>query len=274
MMTKAFVTGWPVSHSKSPLLHGYWIKEHEIDGSYEPVAVEPESFKTFINELQNSKFVGGNVTMPHKEAAFEYTEKTGSAANKLGAVNTLWFENGKLNGDNTDAYGFSANLDDYHSEWRDMKQALVLGAGGASRAVIYSLIEAGFDQVHIVNRTVERAQSLVERFGDKTSAHSFNDAKFLMTQTNLLVNTTSIGMDGSQSSALPNLEGLPDHALVTDIVYTPLQTPLLEAAAHRGLRTIDGLGMLLHQAVPGFEKWFGVRPKVTGALRNYILEQS
>lgn len=270
-MKKAFVTGWPIKHSKSPMLHGFWLKQYGIEGSYEAHGVEPENFEQFLKDLPINEFAGGNVTIPHKEVAFVNVDQLDDAAAAIGAVNTLWLEDGKLCGGNTDAYGFSANMDQFASEWREGKKAIVMGAGGAARAIIYAILEAGFEEVHIVNRTLERAEILARLFGDKCKAHPWDALQDLLSQTDFIVNTTSIGMAGSDASVMPDLSTLPKSAIVTDIVYTPLETPFLKSANALGLKTVDGLGMLLHQAVPGFEKWFGIRPEVTDELRDYIL---
>ncbi len=270
-MKKAFVTGWPISHSKSPALHGFWLDSYGIDGAYEAVAVEEANFPEFLNNLTNSGYCGGNVTIPHKEAAFEIISWKDTAAEKIGAVNTIWHEEGMVKASNTDAYGFSANLDDYAPEWRDGKKAVVLGAGGASRAILYALQEARYETIHIVNRTKVRAESLANQFGAGCKAHGLDELSQILMGTDFFVNTTSIGMAGKEQSTLPDLSNLSPACLVTDIVYTPLLTPLLELAAGRGNKVVDGLGMLLHQAVPGFEKWFGIRPEVTPQLRNHIL---
>jgi len=270
-MKKAFVTGWPIHQSKSPMLHGFWLKHYGLEGSYEAVGVEPENFEKFLNDLISSEFAGGNVTLPHKEVAFAKVDQLDDAAAAIGAVNTLWLENEKLCGGNTDAYGFSANMDQFAPEWRNGKKAIVMGAGGAARAIIYAILEAGFDEVHIVNRTYERAENLAKLFGEKCQAHKWDELPALLSGTDFIVNTTSIGMAGSDASMMPDLATLPKSAIVTDIVYTPLETPFLKSANELGLKTVDGLGMLLHQAVPGFEKWFGIRPEVTDELREYIL---
>ena len=272
-MKKAFVAGWPVSHSMSPALHGFWLDELSLEGSYEAVPVAPEKFEDFIKELPGSGFVGGNVTIPHKEMAFQLADARDEAAEAIGAVNTLWLENGKVHGGNTDAYGFSENMNQNAPNWRKGGSAIVLGAGGASRAVIYAIIEAGFANIHIVNRTVERAQNLCTRFGSGCEAHAWDALSELLPDTDFLVNTTPMGMGDDDNSWLVDLSGLKDTAIVSDIVYTPLETPLLASAKEASLRTVDGLGMLLHQAVPGFEKWFGSRPTVSMKLRNYILDR-
>lgn len=274
MTRRAFITGWPVSHSKSPMLHGYWLNEFGISGIYEAAPVESEKFKDFIASLPASGFVGGNVTIPHKEQAFELIANRSAAAEEIGAVNTIWIEGDIIYADNTDSYGFMANLDQQSPGWRKHKKATVLGAGGASRAVIHGLLSAGFTEIRIANRTISRASALSDRFGKATSAHGLDAVPELLGDSDVLVNTTSIGMSGNQEGSLPPLDAMPAHSLVTDIVYTPLITPLLASARERGLETVDGLGMLLHQAVPGFEKWFGKRPEVTQGLRNHILEAS
>ena len=253
------------------MLHGFWLKHYGIEGSYEAHGVEPENFEQFLKDLPNSGYAGGNVTLPHKETAFENIIQLDHAASAIGAVNTLWLEDQKLCGGNTDAYGFSANMDEFAPQWRNGKTAIVLGAGGAARAIIYSLIEAKFEKIYIINRTLERAENLAIRFGNQCEAHGWDDLQDLLSGTDFIVNTTSIGMAGSDASMMPDLSSLPKSAIVTDIVYTPLETPFLKSANALGLKTVDGLGMLLHQAVPGFEKWFGIRPEVTKELRDYIL---
>ncbi|MER9306730.1 shikimate dehydrogenase [Mesorhizobium sp. M0293] len=266
---KAFVTGHPIKHSRSPKIHGYWLAKHGIDGSYEAIDVAPENFAGFVKTLQANNYRGGNVTIPHKEAAFALAERRDQAAQEIGAVNTLWFEDGALWGGNTDAHGFAANLDDYAPGWASNGPAVVLGAGGASRAVIHALKERGVADIRIVNRTLARAMELRDRFGAGVSAHGMAATGELLADAGLLVNTTALGMHGNEGlSADPAV--LPDHAIVTDIVYVPLETPLLAAARARNLKTVDGLGMLLHQAVPGFERWFGIRPQVTAELRALI----
>ena len=268
--TRAFVCGHPIAHSRSPLIHGYWLKQHAIDGSYKAVDVAPADFARFAATLADQGYAGGNVTIPHKEAAFAAAARRDAAAEMIGAVNTLWLEDGALVGGNTDAAGFAANLDDHAAGWESAGPAVVLGAGGAARAVIHALQQRGVSDIRVINRTVARAQELADRFGTGVSAHGSEAAGELLGDAGLLVNTTSLGMHGDAS--LPADPGrLPPGAIVTDIVYVPLETPLLAAARQRGLKTVDGLGMLLHQAVPGFEKWFGVRPKVTEELRALVI---
>lgn len=267
---KAFVTGHPIAHSRSPRIHGHWLATYGIDGSYRAIDVAPGDFAEFVGTLEANGYRGGNVTIPHKEAAFALVPRRDDAAEAIGAVNTLWFEDGTLWGGNTDGHGFAANLDEHAPGWAANGPAVVLGAGGASRAVIHALIERGVSDIRIVNRTLARARELSHRFGGGVSAHGVAATGELLADAGLLINTTALGMHGNEGlSADP--AGLPDHAVVTDIVYVPLETPLLAAARARGLKTVDGLGMLLHQAVPGFERWFGVRPEVTAELRRMIL---
>lgn len=267
---RAFVCGHPVAHSRSPLIHGHWLKELGIDGSYERIDIRPADIRAFIAGLPGSGFAGGNVTIPHKEAAFETVSSRDGEAEAVGAVNTLWIENGKVCGGNTDAIGFAANLDDRASDWRGRDRAVVLGAGGAARAVVHAILSAGYARVDITNRTPARALELADLFGDRVRGHGNDAIDALLPAADLVVNTTSLGMDGD--SSLPaDVAALPDHALVTDIVYVPLETPFLRAASARGLKTVDGLGMLLHQAAPGFERWFGTRPAVTQQLRDLVI---
>ena len=266
---KAFICGHPISHSRSPIIHNYWLKQLGIAGNYTAIDVAPETFPQFISGLNEAGLVGGNVTIPHKEAACALVEKRDAAAELIGAVNTLWLEEGVVHGGNTDAHGFAANLDDSVPGWSSSERAVVLGAGGASRAVVFALQQRGIKSIRLVNRTLERAQELARRFGARVSAHELVALPELITEADLLINTTSLGMHGNGTPA--DVTRLPNTAIVADIVYVPLQTPLLAAAAARNLRTVDGLGMLLHQAVPGFERWFGKRPQVTSVLREILV---
>ncbi|MBZ9960470.1 shikimate dehydrogenase [Mesorhizobium sp. BR1-1-14] len=266
---KAFVTGHPIKHSRSPKIHGHWLARYGIDGSYQAIDVAPQDFAEFLSTLQANGYLGGNVTIPHKEAAFALIERRDEAAQQIGAVNTLWLEGGQLWGGNTDSHGFAANLDDHAPGWAINGPAVVLGAGGASRAVIHALKQRDVSDIRIVNRTLARAVELRDRFGAGVSAHGVAATGELLADAGLLINTTALGMQGNERLAAdPAL--LPDHAIVTDIVYVPLETPLLAAASARKLKTVDGLGMLLNQAVPGFERWFGVRPQVTPELRALV----
>ncbi|RWG03692.1 shikimate dehydrogenase [Mesorhizobium sp.] len=267
---RAFVTGHPIAHSRSPKIHRYWLEEYGIDGSYQAIDVRPEDFAAFLKSLDENGYRGGNVTIPHKEAAFALVERRDEAAEAIGAVNTLWLEDGVLWGGNTDALGFAGNLDKHAPGWAANGPAVVLGAGGASRAVIHALKDRGLNDIRIVNRTLARAEELADRFGAGVSAHGAGAVGELLSDAGLLVNTTALGMHGNETLAA-DPAGLPGHAIVTDIVYVPLETPLLAAARARGLKTVDGLGMLLHQAVPGFERWFGKRPEVTPQLRRMIV---
>jgi len=267
---RACVIGHPVSHSRSPLIHGYWLREHEIDGEYVREDVPPAEIDRFLDRLAE-RYVGANVTIPHKEAAFAKLKHSDPVARALGAANTLWFENGALSGTNTDVHGFLAHLDASLPGWdRRTGTALVLGAGGASRSIVYALLERGVGSVVIVNRSKARAEALAERFGPRVAVADWASISKALATAELLVNTTSLGMKGQPPLAL-DLAPLKKSAAVYDIVYVPLETPLLAAARARGNPVVDGLGMLLHQAVPGFERWFGVRPIVTPALRARLL---
>jgi shikimate dehydrogenase len=272
-MKRAFVCGHPIAHSRSPKIHGYWLQKYGIAGSYEAIDVAPQSAAHFFATLAEKGFAGGNVTIPHKEAAYAAAAQRDEAAERIGAVNTLWFEHGVLWGGNTDAEGFAASLDERAPGWAKAGPAVVLGAGGAARAVIHALKERGFTDIRVTNRTLARAAELADRFGAGVSAHPAAATQELLYDAGLLVNTTALGMAGKDGAdKLPaNPEALPRHAVVTDIVYVPLETPLLKAARKCRLKAVDGLGMLLHQAVPGFERWFGRRPEVTEELRAMIV---
>ncbi|MDW6024490.1 shikimate dehydrogenase [Mesorhizobium sp. BAC0120] len=266
----AFVCGHPIAHSRSPMIHGYWLKAYGLNGSYRAIDVEPSEFPEFLRSLPESGFAGGNITIPHKKAAFIGVGYRDEAAQSTGAVNTLWLEDGHVCGGNTDVAGFAGNLDQFAPEWRKAKSAVVIGAGGAARAVTYALKQAGIGEIRVANRTPERAAELKDRFGDGVTASGLEALREVLAEADLLVNTTSLGMhEGDELPADPDL--LPDHAIVTDIVYVPLETPLLAQAARRGLKTVDGLGMLLHQAAPAFRKWFGVMPEVTDELRALVV---
>jgi len=268
---RAAVIGHPVAHSRSPLIHGYWLRQHGIDGEYGLRDVAPEAIEGFLADFAASGLVGANVTVPHKEAAFRAATDRDPVAQALGAVNTLWLEEDRLHGANTDVHGFLANLDAAEPDWaRALGEAVVLGAGGAARAVVYGLVSRGLDRVVVANRTRARAEALRDQFGPAVLPVDWRDLAGRLNGCRLLVNTTSLGMKGQPPLDI-DLAALSPDALVTDIVYVPLETPLLKAAKARGLATVDGLGMLLHQAVPGFERWFGVRPQVTPELRALVL---
>ena len=269
---RAFVAGYPIKHSRSPLIHGHWLAKYGLVGTYEKIAVEPERFAQFVSDLKlpTSPFCGGNITIPHKEAACKLADRTDPLAEEIGAANTLWLADGLVHAMNTDGIGFVGNLDLQHPGWDKAGRAVVLGAGGASRAVLQALRDRGIAEIHLVNRTVERARELVDRFGPPLEAHGMDALDALLEGAGLFVNTSSLGMDGAPAPRLP-FDRMRSDALVTDIVYVPLMTPFLMQAEEVGLATVDGLGMLLHQAVPGFEKWFGQRPEVTPQLRQIIL---
>lgn len=270
MTTKAFVIGHPINHSRSPLIHGAWLAEHGIDGSYEAIDVAPDALAAFFDRLRSGEFAGGNVTIPHKEAVFALCDSVDPLATTIGAVNTLVVRDGKVHGTNTDYLGFLGNLDAGAPGWSNgLETAIVLGAGGAARAVLVALQSRGIKTIHLLNRTRDTADRLALALGAGIKPGGLDSVTALAPRAGLLVNTTSIGMHGSRFDAL-DLAALPAGALVTDLVYVPLVTPLLADARARGLRTVDGLGMLLHQAVPGFEAWFGVRPTVTADLRARI----
>jgi shikimate dehydrogenase len=268
--TKAVcVIGWPVEHSRSPLIHNYWIKEFGLNAQYRREAVPPDEFAAFAAQLAARGYVGANVTVPHKEAALAASEPD-RLARTIGAVNTLWLQDGKLRSTNTDVDGFLGNLDASVPLWdRALQSALVLGAGGAARSIVFGLIQRGAARIHVANRSFERAVALRESFGPRVEPLRWEEADALLPQVDLLVNATALGMVGQPPLDIA-LDRLPARAVVADIVYAPLQTPLLKAARARGRRTADGLGMLLHQAVGGFERWFGLRPQVTEGLRRLV----
>jgi shikimate dehydrogenase len=264
----ACLIGWPAAHSRSPLIHRYWLRKLGIEGGYVIEAVPPDEFKDFLFRLSLRGFVGANVTLPHKERALALS-KPDERARAVGAANTLWFADGELCSTNTDVEGFINNLDACAPGWESAEDALVLGAGGSARAVLFGLLERGIKRIHLVNRTVARAQALADQFGERVAPVGWNAIGELLPRAGFLVNTTSLGMKGQPPLEI-DVARLPPQAVVADNVYVPLETPLLEAARARGLRTADGLGMLLHQAVRGFELWFGRRPEVTAELRALV----
>ncbi len=272
MTTKinAGVIGWPIKQSRSPLIHGHWLQNHKIDGSYEKIAVDPDDLQSFIKNLKANNLSGLNVTVPHKEMVFKYADHVTEEAKAIGAANTLWFENDKLIAGNTDAYGFITHLKQSAPNWEINKPAFVLGAGGAARAILYALINEGVPEIKLTNRTMKRGTNLAAEFGPKIKVIEWEDKENHLENCGLLVNSTSLGMIGSTPLEI-NISTLPKTAICYDIVYAPLETQLLKDANSLVLGTVDGLGMLLHQAVPGFEKWFGVRPTVTDELRQIIL---
>ncbi len=265
----ACIIGWPAGHSRSPIIHNYWIRQHGIAGEYRKEPVPPEEFAAFLARMDERGYVGANVTIPHKEAALRLSAPD-ARANAVGAANTLWRDRGTLRSTNTDVEGFLGNLDAAAPGWdSDLQDVVVLGAGGSARAVVFGLIERGAKRIHVVNRTLERAQALRERFIAAVVPARWEEIPALLGGTRLLVNTTSLGMNGQPPLAI-DVGLLPAGAVVADLVYVPLVTPLLAAAQARGLATADGLGMLLHQAVRGFSLWFGVTPTVTPELRALV----
>ncbi|WP_336287607.1 shikimate dehydrogenase [Bartonella sp. CB60] len=271
----AFVVGYPIHHSKSPRIHNFWLKQYDLQGEYLAQEITSEEFSNFLASIQKRGFCGGNVTLPYKQEAFRLADHKDDVATMIGAANTLWYEGDKLCATNSDAYGFSANLDDSTPDWVG-ETALVFGAGGAARAIIYALKKRGFERICLLNRTKQRADNLAEHFGKPIEVHDWYNACEIVCRADLIVNTTSVGMTNSYEKKndcfFLDFHKIKTTALVTDIVYTPLITPFLKKAKAYGLRTVDGLGMLLHQAVPGFERWFGIRPQVTKALREEILK--
>jgi shikimate dehydrogenase len=264
----ACLIGWPAAHSRSPLIHHYWLRTSGIEGGYNIEAVPPEGFAEFVLHLSTHGFVGANVTIPHKERALALSTPD-ARARAVGAANTLWYEGGELRSTNTDIEGFINNLDACAPGWDKASDALVLGAGGASRAVVFGLIERGIQRVHLANRSIERARALADQFGARVHPIAWDAIGDLLPRAQLLVNTTSLGMHGQPALDI-DTGLLPSDAVVADLVYVPLETPLLAAARAHRLQTADGLGMLLHQAVSGFELWFGQRPEVTPELRALV----
>jgi shikimate dehydrogenase len=264
----ACIIGWPVEHSRSPLIHNYWLKHYGIAGAYRREAVQPEEFRAFTQSLAARGYAGANVTVPHKEAALAWSQPD-DRARAVGAANTLWLDGG-LRSTNTDVEGFLGNLDACAPGWdRDLGKAVVLGAGGAARAVIYGLIERGAGHIAVVNRTRRRAEELRERFGARVHPAHWDERDAALGDAALLINATTLGLEGQPELAL-DIGRLPGNAIVADLVYVPLVTPLMRAAKAGGYRTADGLGMLMHQAVGGFTLWFGKKPEVTAELRALL----
>jgi shikimate dehydrogenase len=270
-MNRACVIGWPIEHSRSPLIHGYWLERYAIPGSYTRRAVEPDALRAFLSGLAQEGLVGCNVTVPHKEAAFALADERDASAVAVGAANTLWVADGKLHAANTDTYGFMTHLNQSAPQWtqRDAP-VVVLGAGGAARAIVYGFLQAGVSEVRVFNRSVERAEALAQALGPRVRVCGWADRTALSRAASVVVNTTSLGLKGLGDVGV-DLAGFHPACVVSDIVYVPLETTFLRAARHQGLATVDGLGMLLHQAVPGFERWFGVRPDVTEDLRAILV---
>jgi len=262
------VIAWPAGHSRSPLIHNYWIKQHKLNAEYRREAVPPEKFADFVTNLRANGYVGANISVPHKEVALTLTEPD-DRARAVGAANALWYDDDRLRSTNTDVEGFLANLDAATPGWdRGLSTAVVLGAGGGARAVIFALLAREVGRVYVINRTAERAKALQKKFGNRLQVAGWDETTGLLGGAGLLVNTTTLGMVGQPPLEL-NLR-CPPSLVVADLVYDPLVTGLLAGARARGLRTADGLGMLLHQAVRGFQLWFGVRPEVTAELRALV----
>lgn len=270
---QAFVIGDPITQARSPIIHTYWLKKLGIAGNYQAIAVKPGDLAHFVADLKTGKngLVGGNVTIPHKEAIFALADHVDETARSIGAANTLWLEDGRLMATNTDGYGFAANLDAASPGWDQCEKAVVLGAGGASRAILQALVERGVREIRLINRTLSRAEDLAARFGRAVQPGEMADLASGLDGAGLFVNTSSLGMSGS---AAPDMDfsKMLTGALVTDIVYNPVKTQFLAKAEAQGFKTVDGLGMLLHQAVPGFAIWFGTRPTVTDELRQAVLD--
>jgi len=264
----ACLIGWPAAHSRSPLIHHYWLRTLGIEGGYVIEAIPPEDLRDFVLRLSLRGFVGANVTIPHKESVLALSTPD-ERARAVGAANTLWFADGELRSTNTDVEGFIDNLDASAPGWDAAEEALVLGAGGSSRAIVFGLIERGISRVHLANRTKERAEAVAKQFGARVHPLEWSAIGGVLPRAGLLVNTTSLGMHGQPALEI-EVSQLPPQAVVADLVYVPLITPLLAAAQARGLKIADGLGMLLYQAVRGFELWFGRRPQVTPELRVLV----
>ena len=262
------VIAWPAGHSRSPLIHNYWIKQHKLDAEYRREAVPPDKFAAFVENLRANGYIGANITVPHKEVALAMSEPD-DRARAVGAANTLWHDGDTLRSTNTDVEGFLANLHVAAPGWdRGLETAVVLGAGGGARAAVFALLQREVGRVYVINRTRDRAQALKKKFGARVHLAGWNETTGLLGGAGILVNTTTLGMVGQPSLEI-NLR-CPASLVVADLVYAPLETGLLASARARGLRTADGLGMLLHQAVRGFQLWFGVRPEVTPELRAMV----
>lgn len=265
----ACVIGWPVAHSRSPLIHAYWLAQHGIAGDYRREPVAPAQLPEFLRQLAARGYVGANVTLPHKEAVLAFAEAD-DRARAVGAANTLWLDHDRLRATNTDVEGFLGNLDASVPQWdAGLRTATVLGAGGAARAVIFALLQRGIGRIFVVNRSRDKALALRQRFGERVHARAWEQAGDALAASGLVVNATSLGMSGQPELRI-DLAPLPSRAVVCDTVYTPLRTELLRQAERLDLDTADGLGMLLHQAVRGFALWFGVTPQVTPELRRLL----
>ncbi|MGE5265991.1 MAG: shikimate dehydrogenase [Deltaproteobacteria bacterium] len=269
-MKRACVIGWPIEHSRSPIIHNYWLQTLGIEGSYTREPVKPDDLKAFLESLGDRGFAGCNVTVPHKEAVLALASERDATAVAIGAANTLWLENGRLCASNTDAYGYMTYLEKCAPRWgvRDAP-VVVLGAGGAARAITHGFLEAGVSRIKLCNRSRDRSEDLAGHFGSRVHVWDWSSRNAAISDAGVIVNTTTLGMKGAGDPGI-DFSIAPSDAVVSDIVYVPLETPFLASARAHGLATVDGLGMLLHQAVPGFEKWFGVRPQVTDDLYDLV----
>jgi shikimate dehydrogenase len=266
-MKKACVIGWPIAHSRSPLIHNHWIRKYGLNAIYEKKAVSPEHIEAFLASFVHSGLVGCNITVPHKEIVFRKITQVDAATRRLGAINTLYIRDGVVYGTNTDGEGFLANLHQHHpSHAINANKVAIIGAGGAAKAIIGALVDGGVETISVINRTQERIEALRQQFGPRVNAAA---QPANLADYDLLINTTSLGMSGQPPLEI-DIDSLPRQAIVSDIVYSPLETDLLQRAKQRGNRTLGGLGMLLHQAVRGFELWFGVRPEVTSELYDLV----
>ncbi|MFM9941513.1 MAG: shikimate dehydrogenase [Hyphomicrobiaceae bacterium] len=270
-MKRACIIGWPVEHSRSPMIHGHWIKQYGIAGEYVKRAVKPEDVRTFLHALADEGFAGCNVTVPNKQQAYAAAGWLDPSAKAVGAANTIWLDNGVVCAANSDTYGYIAHLDATAPQWRQLDGPVtVLGAGGTARALTFGFLDAGISEVRIVARTLARGEEIARHFGRGVKVVGWDARDAAAAGSRLIVNTTTLGMKGAGSPEI-DLARCRSTTVVSDVVYIPLETPFLAAARTRGLATVDGLGMLLHQAVPGFEKWFGVRPEVTPELRDILV---
>jgi len=270
-MRIAAVIGWPISHSRSPLIHRYWLRRYGIEGDYQRRPIRPEDLPSFVQTIRSGELVGGNVTVPHKEAVLALVDDVDDVARAIGASNTLWRQGGRVFATNTDAHGFVANLEAaFPGWWNEPGVPFVVGAGGASRAVLHAFLSLGIERIRLCNRTQARALELAAHFGTGIEVVDWFDRVKRLSDVSLLVNTTTQGMASNPPLEL-SLDSLPVSSIVYDLIYAPLQTPLIAAARARGLRTLGGLGMLLHQAAPGFEQWFGQRPEITDELFRLVV---
>jgi shikimate dehydrogenase len=269
-MKRACVIGWPIEHSRSPIIHNYWLKTLGIEGAYTREPVKPDELKSFLQSLGDRGFSGCNVTVPHKEAALVVAAERDASAEAIGAANTLWLDGGRLCASNTDAYGYMTYLQKCAPRWAERDApVVVLGAGGAARAIVYGFLDAGVSRVSLCNRSRDRSEDLARHFGSRVEVRDWSSRNAAVADAGVIVNTTTLGMKEAGDPGIDFALARSD-AVVSDIVYVPLETTFLASARAHGLTTVDGLGMLLHQAVPGFEKWFGARPQVTDDLYNRV----